>query len=214
MRGGVGHSMAAVRRLWSRGKAVCVTVVAAAMVGSLVGSPPALADPPSAGPSGAAVRSEPVEPSRTDGPGVTRVDDTALPWAGSAVVAVPSAGVSVGGLPVALTAATPPTDEPLRPGRRVSAQAAAAGGAAGVCAEGADRAELSDAVGPGVGQRRWCGVGGDRPGRGCGRRGGPGGGWRGGHGGGGDVCVVVGWGDLDGDVAVADVCVDRRWAGW
>src|SRR6266542_932259 len=133
MRGGVGHSMAAVRRLWSRGKAVCVTVVAAAMVGSLVGSPPALADPPSAGPSGAAVRSvpvgavrpKPVEPSRTDGPGVTRVDDTALPWAGSAVVAVPSAGVSVGGLPVALTAATPPTDEPLRPGRRVSAQPAA-----------------------------------------------------------------------------------------
>src|SRR6266545_4445608 len=125
MRGGVGHSMAAVRRLWSRGKAVCVTVVAAAMVGSLVGSPPALADPPSAGPSGAAVRPKPVEPSRTDGPGVTRVDDTALPWAGSAVVAVPSAGVSVGGLPVALTAATPPTDEPLRPGRRVSAQPAA-----------------------------------------------------------------------------------------
>jgi hypothetical protein len=69
------------------------------MVGSLVGSPPALADPPSAGPSGPAVRSvpvgavrpKPVQPSRTDGPGVTRVENTALPWAGSAVVAVPSA---------------------------------------------------------------------------------------------------------------------------
>src|SRR6266545_3964810 len=133
MRGGVGHSMAAVRRLRSRGKAVCITVVTAAMVGSLVGSPPALADPPSVGPSGPAVRSvpvgavrpKPVQPSRTDGPGVTRVENTALPWAGSAVVAVSSAGVSVGGLPVALTAATPPTDDSLRPGRRVSAQPAA-----------------------------------------------------------------------------------------
>src|SRR6266498_2642384 len=133
MRGGVGHSMAAVRRLRSRGKAVCITVVAAAMVGSLVGSPPALADPPSVGPSGPAVRSvpvgavrpKPVQPSRTDGPGVTRVENTALPWAGSAVVAVPSAGAAVGGLPVALTAATPVADDLLRPGRRVSAQPAA-----------------------------------------------------------------------------------------
>ena len=130
MRGGVGHGTAAMRRLRSHGKAVCITVVVAAMVGSLVGSPPALADPPSAGPSNPAAKSvpvgavkpKPVQPSRTDGPGLTRVDNTALPSAGSAVVAVSSAGATVGGLPVALTAATPVADEPLRPGRKVTAQ--------------------------------------------------------------------------------------------
>src|SRR6266545_4024271 len=129
MLGRLGQNAASMRRLRSRGKAVCITVVAAAMVGSLVGSPPALADPPSAGPATPVVRSvpvgavrpKPVEPSRTDGPGVTRVENTALPWAGSAVVAVPSAGAAVGGLPVALTAATPVADDLLRPGRRLSA---------------------------------------------------------------------------------------------
>src|SRR6266511_1945753 len=103
MRGGVGHGTAAMRRLRSHGKAVCITVVVAAMVGSLVGSPPALADPPSAGPSNPAAKSvpvgavkpKPVQPSRTDGPGLTRVDNTALPSAGSAVVAVSSVRVDV-----------------------------------------------------------------------------------------------------------------------
>src|SRR6266511_3018854 len=84
MRGGVGHGTAAMRRLRSHGKAVCITVVVAAMVGSLVGSPPALADPPSAGPSNPAAKSvpvgavkpKPVQPSRTDGPGLTRVDNS------------------------------------------------------------------------------------------------------------------------------------------
>jgi hypothetical protein len=117
----------------SRGKSVRAVVISA-VVGSLVGSlfigMPALADPATPGAASRpvtsvpvnAVKPKPVTPAQTDGPGLTRLDNTTLPSAGSAVIAV-SSSASVGGLPVAVSGATPVSDESLPAGRRRQANA-------------------------------------------------------------------------------------------